>query len=157
MAHGLSCSAAYGIFLDQEDLSPLWTGEFLTTEPSGSALLTLMAILSLTPPDPCCFCVGLQCVLGVLSARRGGTQELALWAVPVGWASTLAPLYSRSVPVDDTQVVSCALCCCEHTSFLLHAQGRPEVLPPDGPRAAFSLSPCGFVIDPTSDPHKELA
>lgn len=129
--------------------SPICSHMSWSVPRSPSALLTLMAILSLTPPDPCCFCVGFQCVLGVLSARRGGTfQELALWAVPVGWASTLAPLYSRSVPVDDTQVVSCALCCCEHTSFLLHTQGRPEVLPPDGPRAAFSTLSLWFCNRP---------
>lgn len=139
--------------------SPIFSHMSRSVPLQGPAqLLTLMVILALTPPDPRCCCAGFQCVLGVLSARRGGTfQELALWAVP-GWVG-LPPLPSctPAVPVDDTQVVSCALSCCEHASFLLHAQGHPEVLPPDGPRAAFSLSPRGFVIDPTSDPHKELA
>lgn len=96
---------------------------------------------------------------GGAECQEGGTfQELALRAVP-SWARL--PLLLSSAPAVclwmDTRVVSCVLCCCEHASFLLHAQGRPEVLPPGGPRAAFSLSPRGFVINPTSEPHKELA
>lgn len=52
---------------------------------SPSALLTLMVTLSLTPPDPCCCCVGFQCILGVLSARRGAPSRNLLFGLfPVG-------------------------------------------------------------------------
>ena len=42
MMHGLSCSKACGVFLDQ-GLSPALVGRFFTTEPSGKpSALTLM-------------------------------------------------------------------------------------------------------------------
>ena len=46
MAHGLRCSTARGIFLDQglDPCLPHWQAEFFTTEHQGSPLLFLILI-----------------------------------------------------------------------------------------------------------------
>ena len=49
-ARGLSCSAAFGIFLDQgiEFMSPALAGGFITTEPTREAQSCPLVILQIT-------------------------------------------------------------------------------------------------------------